>query len=95
MKYLVLLGLLWANCAPQNGEDGPPGVPGSIVKAVLVCPHISGTRPEYLLSLDGALFGVVTVSGKTRLAAVPAGTYTSNDARNCTYKVNADNSISY
>lgn len=60
------------------------------VQKIELCPDIPATHPEYLLRIDGELFGVYFGGGKTFLALLLPGDYVTTDGRDCRFKVDGD-----
>lgn len=76
-----------------NGVDGNDG---TTIEQIELCPNVSGGAfHEYLLKIDGNLYGVYASGQKIGMTKLSAGTWVTTDGRNCTFVVHSDGSISY
>ena len=89
---------------PQGvaGAQGPQGVAGAQgepgkdaqVEVIELCPAIAGDGfHEYLLKINGALFGVYYDTGRTFMTKLKAGNYRTTDGRACYFSVGADGTV--
>lgn len=60
------------------------------IQKIELCPEIVVDYPEYLLRIDGELFGVYYSPSKTFLALLLPGDYVTTDGRACRFRVHED-----
>ena len=84
--------------SPSSAPQGVPGIDGedgSQIEVIQLCDGTAGNDgfTEYLLRIDGDLFGVYAQGQRIFLARLTPGAYRTTDGRNCPFLINADGSV--
>lgn len=74
-----------------TGATGPQGEAGSGVEVIELCPTLqSNAFHEYLLRIEGELFGVYASGQRIFLTRLTPNNYVTTDGRGCHFAINAD-----
>ena len=81
-----------------TGPTGPQGAPGESVTTIALCPGTpgqSGVFVEYLLRIEGELFGVYAQGQRIFLARLIPGSYETTDGRQCRFRITQEFAVEY
>jgi hypothetical protein len=83
-----------------NGLDGQPGLAGAdgtAIQTILLCPDLPGGYfKEYLLRIDGSLYGVYNHGAAAiGMAKLWPGNWQTTDGRNCVFSIDNAGNVSY
>jgi hypothetical protein len=105
MRYLVILAVLFIGCGkPESvvgprgevGDTGAQGLPGqdAEIEVIELCPTIAGDGfHEYLLRIEGDLFGVYAQGQRIFMTRLRPGSYATTDGRDCQFSVTQEGSV--
>lgn len=76
-----------------NGTDGIDATP---IETIELCPTVAGgSFKEYLLRINGALYGVYASGSRIGLTRLSPGNWVTTDGRSCHFTISILNQVSY